>query len=327
MKLSKTFIPLPFSFDAGRLAEEALALPPEAWMTHPNSFKGNSAVALISKHGGDNNDYGGDMRMTPHLAHCPYHQQVMTSFGEVLARSRLMRLEGNSEVSGHIDVNYHWQARVRIHVPLITNPQVIFHCNQDEMHMKAGECWIFDSWLRHKVVNHSDETRIHLVIDLAGSSRFWDMVRKMEPFDRDKDKETIAGMIDHIPYTEGKEIEIRTEKYNTAPVMAPGELAALVEEVIEDFEGKPANDPKIVQTYKVMLRSFAQDWREVWHSYGFEKEGWPHYQKLIGKLRGGLHPDRRAITTISNDCGVNVIINIHLLQSALAVEELDAWVA
>jgi hypothetical protein len=36
--------------------------------------------------------------------------------------------------------------------------------------MKAGEYWLCDSWWGNRVVNHSEENRIHLVLDIAGSS-------------------------------------------------------------------------------------------------------------------------------------------------------------
>lgn len=49
--------------------------------------------------------------------------------------------------------------------------------------MRAGQCWIFDAWRRHCVVHGGRHERIHLVIDLAGSSRFWRLVRQMEGLD------------------------------------------------------------------------------------------------------------------------------------------------
>jgi hypothetical protein len=139
MDLSRPFIRLPFAFDAERLAAEAEALPEQAWMAHPSRLHGNSAVALVSRDGGDNDHFDGPMRATPHLRRCPYMRQVMASFGEVLARSRLMRLAAGSEVQMHVDFNYHWYTRVRIHIPVATEPAVIFHCADQQVHMRAGE--------------------------------------------------------------------------------------------------------------------------------------------------------------------------------------------
>ena len=93
MELSRPFIRLPLSFDAARLTKELKSIAASAWMPHPSGLAGNSAVALVSRGGGDNNDFDGAMASTPHLLQASYHQQVMASFGEVLGFS----------------VNPHWQ--------------------------------------------------------------------------------------------------------------------------------------------------------------------------------------------------------------------------
>lgn len=80
-----------------------------------------------------------------------------------------------------------------------------------------------------------------------------------------------------MPYKADKRADILAEKYNIAPVMSPGEVDALVNELIRDFEQNPKNDPMLVDKYKIMLRNFAKDWREAWHLHGCQKEGWPHY--------------------------------------------------
>ena len=294
-------------------------------MAHPSRLQGNSAVALISRGGGDNDDFEGAMSVTAHLAGCEYLQQVMASFGEVLGRSRLMMLAGHSEVSTHVDFNYHWYSRVRIHIPIVTNPDVTFYCADQQLHMKAGECWIFNSWRRHRVTNGSDKDRIHLVLDAGGSSRFWDTVRKMEQYDLYADKAEIDRLTRVVPYEPGKPVKLLTEKYNISPVMAPGELDALVTEVIRDFEHNPENNANLVDSYKTMLQRFAKDWREIWYLHGYEDVGWPKYQVLIDSVYKQLHPDRRALVTQSNDVGVNPIIVQRILKSALAVEQKDRF--
>lgn len=312
MQLSRPFIRLPFVFDADRLEREANALPGTAWMPHPSGLPGNSAVPLISREGGDNDDFSGRMAPTAHLSACPYHRQVMASFGEVLARSRLMRLAPGAEVPLHVDFNYHWRARVRIHVPVVTAPAVRFHCGEASVHMAAGECWIFDSWRRHRVVNGSDRVRIHLVIDLAGSSRFWRMVRgnAAEP--------EAPRFIGPVPGPDSGDVpELRTERYNQQAVMAPGEVDGLVAELVADFAAEPANDPALVRRYRELLFDFARDWRECWHLHGNGAEGFPHYRALIDATMRALHPDRRALVTASNGIGVNPIVVQRILRAAL----------
>ena len=311
MRLSRPFIRLPYRFDAKRLAGEVDRLCDRQWMPHPSGLPGNSAIALISSGGGDNNSFEGEKRPTPHLAACPYIRQVMASFGEVLSRSRLMRLESRAEVSLHVDFNYHWFNRVRIHIPIVTDPRVIFHCGAERLHMAAGDCWIFDSWRRHRVVNDSSGHRVHLVIDLCGSGRFW---RRVESLAQDP----AAFPVTDVSYEPGRTAELRTERFSSLPVMAPGECAALIEDLIADFSANPNNDSLLVTAYAALLRAFAQDWRELWLLHGHRPEGFASYRRLIARTRQELHPDRRALTTASNGIGVNAVFVQRVLNAALA---------
>ena len=317
MRLSKPFIRLPFRFDTQRLADEVEQFGRDCWMPHPSRLRGNSAIPLISSGGGDNDSFEGEKKATPHLERCAYLQQVMAGFGEVLSRSRLMRLDAGAEVSLHVDFNYHWYSRVRIHIPVITSPDVIFHCGRERLHMAAGECWIFDSWRRHRVTNGGTGDRVHLVIDLCGSSRFWGMAREMES----RDSAAIEAAATFVEFEPDKSVSLRLERFTSLPVMAPGECTALVEDLIADFSGNAANDPGLVLAYSVLLRSFAQDWRELWVLYGHEAEGIARYRALIEETRKKLHPDRRALTIASNDIGVNPIFVQRVLNAALTAED------
>ena len=316
MRLNAPFIRLPFRFDAQRLEEEVGGLGNTRWMRHPSRMRGNSAIPLISSGGRDNDSFEGEKKPTPHLERCPYMQQVMASFGEVLSRSRLMKLDAGAEVSLHVDFNYHWFSRVRIHIPVITAPEVIFHCGRERLHMRAGDCWIFDSWRRHRVINAGMGERVHLVIDLCGSSRFWGMVRKAESRAPGDLEETAS----FVPFKPDEPQVLRLERFTSLPVMAPGECAALVEDLIADFSENPANDPDLVRIYSALLRDFAHDWRELWVLYGQQPEEIGRYRALIEATRGRLHPDRRALTTASNDIGVNAVFAQRVLNAALAPE-------
>src|SRR5262249_22731831 len=144
MKLDTEFRKLPLRFDAERLAAEVAQLGPAEWRGHPQGHKGNTAVPLIAVNGDPaNDDVRGPMRPTPLLARCPYVRQVLASLGTVLGRTRLMRIAGQGEATAHVDTNYYWMQRVRVHVPVVTFPEVEFVCGGRSLHMAAGECWIF----------------------------------------------------------------------------------------------------------------------------------------------------------------------------------------
>lgn len=325
MKLAQPFVRLPYQFDALQLQSEIAQFADADWMEHPSKLAGNLAIPLVSLNGERNNDFDGPMATTPELHSCDYMQQVMGSFGEVLARSRLMRLNAGAEVSEHVDFNYHWYSRVRIHIPIITNPQVIFHCGDQAIHMRAGECWIFDSWRRHKVINASDQDRVHLVIDTSGSSRFWQTVREMESFGVQDMAPELQAKINAYPYRPGQPVDIKTERYNIAPVMAPGEFEAIANELIAAIENNPENDSQLSIRYKTLLLSLAKDWRETWHMYGYEETGWAKYRALLGRAASQLDANPRALVNGSNQVGLNPIIMQRLIHAALNVEQMGAY--
>ena len=186
MRLPLPFIRLPVRFDLERLRAEVASLPAEAWAPHPNHIAGNTSLRLVSVDGGENDDVDGVMRPTPHLAKLPYVRQVLASFGVVWSRSRLLRLDPGAVVPEHADINYHWFYRVRVHIPIVTRPEVLFHCGGETVHMRGGEAWLFDNWRLHRVENPTPDERIHLVADTSGSASFWQFVAQAAQ----------AGMVD-----------------------------------------------------------------------------------------------------------------------------------
>jgi hypothetical protein len=313
VRLDRPFLRLPWTFDAQALAAEALALPADAWMAHPSALPGNSAVALVSRGGSDDHAFDGVMEETPHLRACPGLRRAMAAFGEVIGRSRLMRLAPGCEVPAHVDFNYHWRSRVRVHVPLVTEPAVRFRCGDAELHMSAGECWIFDSWRRHRVVHGGTHDRIHLVVDFAGSSRFWRTVRAVAA----GGEGALAERMRTVPAQGEAPVELRTERWNRAPLMVPGEVEAIVRELLADLAAQPRNDPALLERYRDLLTDFAADWRELWLLHGGAPQALPHHRELVGALRRSLHPAPRALVTASNDVGANPIIVQRLLAPAL----------
>ena len=177
VKLAVPFVQLPLQFDADRLSAEIGAFDQTCWREHPQKFPGNFALPLIAVNGDPDNDaINGPMRPTPYLERCPYLIQLLQRIGAVWGRTRLMKLSGHAEVTPHADASYYWRERVRVHVPILTRPTVRFICGEAEVNMAPGECWIFDTWRNHQVINAQDDERIHLVADTVGSEGFWDLV-------------------------------------------------------------------------------------------------------------------------------------------------------
>jgi len=276
MKLPVPFIQLPLQFDAAALAAEIRALGPGAWMPHPEGFAGNSALPVIAANGDpESNAIAGPMRPTPHLLRCPQLMHALSTIGAVWGRSRLMRLSGNAEVTAHVDTNYYWRERMRVHVPIVTQPTVRFICGDAELNMKPGECWIFDTWRLHNVINAAEDERIHLVADTVGGTRFWEHVdRGCSP------QVPVAGWRPQaVPPAAGTPESIEFESVNVPTVMTPWEVRAHVDFLLGDVQPHPQ-----VAGTQQLCSLFVRDWHALWSRFGEAREGWPQYRARLDQF-------------------------------------------
>jgi hypothetical protein len=75
------------------------------------------------------------------------------------------KLKSNSKILEHRDTGKGLEITKRIHIPIVTNTNVIFKVNGELKNMKEGEMWQINNQLFHSVTNNSDYDRIHLIID------------------------------------------------------------------------------------------------------------------------------------------------------------------
>lgn len=280
MRLKSEFIKLPLCFEVEKLQQEIAAFDEDDWCPHPQGFAGNSALLLISAHGSIADDgMKGPMLPTSLLKKSPYLQQVLSSFGTIFGRTRLMRLDGNAEANKHMDASYYWHQRMRVHVPIQTHPEVDFLCGDKHIHMKAGESWIFDTWEKHNVINPINKTRIHLVADTVGSARFQRLIDKgFNPFLENKNKQ----ILQKVEFDTNKHISLTTEKINFPVVMTPWEQESLLAPIIADLNGSSSiASEQIIQ----VIESFKLRWKATWHAHGDSLESDPFYQATLALFR------------------------------------------
>jgi hypothetical protein len=107
-----------------------------------------------------------DFADTPMLAACPYFQQVLATFAAPLQAVRLMRLTVGSVIKEHNDFELSFEeGTVRIHVPVVTNPEVEFYLNRRRVVLEAGSSWYLRLSDPHSVANRGAADRVHMVID------------------------------------------------------------------------------------------------------------------------------------------------------------------
>lgn len=273
MKLQVPFVQFPLSFDAQALLAEIERLGEDAWRPHPQGYAGNSALALISVNGDPGSDsISGPMRPTPHLDACPYLRQVLGSLDAVWGRSRLMRLSGHAEVPAHADLAYYWRERVRVHVPILTQPSVRFICGEGEVNMAAGECWIFDTWRRHRVINAANSQRIHLVADTVGSEAFWNLASG----GRVPGRSGPDWQPRHVAADPAANPQLHFESVNLPSVMSPWELREHLNFLLGEAQPHPQLAP--IQEQCARLTS---TWLGLWARHGSDRDGMPAYRAAL----------------------------------------------
>ena len=316
MKLTTEFIRLPYRFDAARLQQEVAGFAEAQWRGHPSGFEGNSAIPLISAGGTDNDAVGGAMLPTPHLARCPYIQQILGHFGVVWSRSRLMRLGARSTVPQHSDINYHWFHRVRIHIPITTWPDVRFYCGDRSVHMAAGEAWLFDNWRQHRVENPTDETRIHLVADTTGTARFWQVAAQAQTQRADGTSPTNP---EQVAFSPGATRPLITERFNVARVMHPSEIELLLDDLRRDLaiESEGEADRFALARFHALMDGLCQEWRALWSVYADEQPGWKEYTTLRDYVSREVDALQRPIYMRSNGVLARNVLDARVLNHLL----------
>ena len=83
-----------------------------------------------------------------------------------IIRAILVSLKSNSKIDKHIDTGKSLSICHRVHIPIITNKDILFDIDNEIKNLKEGEMWeINNSEKPHSVINNSDVDRIHLIVD------------------------------------------------------------------------------------------------------------------------------------------------------------------
>lgn len=169
---------LPLRFDAAAIRADVAALEASAWVDHyvEENYEGAWTVLPLRSPAGARHpiatiysDPSADaFENTPLLARCVYLPHVLASFACPLHAVRLMRLAAGSVIKPHCDHDLAAEyGRARLHVPVVTNPDVEFVLDGEQVVLGEGECWYLDLSRPHAVANRGETDRIHLVIDVV----------------------------------------------------------------------------------------------------------------------------------------------------------------
>jgi hypothetical protein len=169
---------LPLRFDPDRLAGDLGALSSVDWIAHfvKQNYEGDWSVAPLRADARATHPvkmiYSDPTTTafadTPILAACPYFREVLGAFACEVRCVRLMRLAPGSRILEHDDGDLDADVGVaRLHIPITTNPEVVFELNRRRVVMAPGEVWYLRLSDPHRVTNAGDDDRVHMVLDVV----------------------------------------------------------------------------------------------------------------------------------------------------------------
>jgi len=117
-----------------------------------------------------------------------------------IVRMILAKLVAGGTIPKHTDAGFSLLNCHRVHLPIITNDDVIFSVGDEDISMRAGELWEINNGTEHAVENRSAEDRVHLIVDwmpnYAGKSEKEVLTAdQLEGVDSDAANEAMLGAI------------------------------------------------------------------------------------------------------------------------------------
>jgi len=159
---------LAFRIDADRLRTDLGNIPADAWVPVSRrwfecrgSYDEARLVCPENPQHAQSGEHQGDL-----ISLCPYSQELLNSLECEVTHFRFNRMGPHSRLTTHIDkYGKYVDDRVRLHIPVVTNPKSWLTVAGDRLDTKPGECWYLDNHVLHGATNNSDQPRVHLIID------------------------------------------------------------------------------------------------------------------------------------------------------------------
>ncbi|WP_316837552.1 aspartyl/asparaginyl beta-hydroxylase domain-containing protein [Pedobacter nutrimenti] len=166
------YIKFSTSYHTGKLQSELTEVLKEEWPLHFNTrdFNGDWRSISLRSASGQNKDIYAHPDVTyqdtPALGLMPYVKEILDSWKCDKEAVRLLSLAPGSFIKPHQDQGCSYaDGQFRIHIPIVTNPEVYFTIEDERLHLAEGECWYMDFSATHSIVNAGSSARVHLIID------------------------------------------------------------------------------------------------------------------------------------------------------------------
>jgi hypothetical protein len=86
-----------------------------------------------------------------------------------VVRCEIIDMNGQGFIATHVDSGEFLSLGRRIHIPLITNKDVLFTVFNNTINMEVGNWYEINNSLPHSVKNNSNTRRIHIILDILSN--------------------------------------------------------------------------------------------------------------------------------------------------------------
>lgn len=180
---------LPLYFDPVELQRDLKNLQSSQWIAHfvTQNYDGEwSVIPLRGSKGASHpvkmiysDPTCTEFEDTPFIQHTPYIASLLKRFSCAIDSVRLMKLAPGSVIKEHQDHDLDIaQGVARLHIPIITNPNIDFRLNGSQVTMHEGQCWYLRLSDRHSVSNNGQQARVHLVLDVRVNPWFLSLIQQ-----------------------------------------------------------------------------------------------------------------------------------------------------
>jgi hypothetical protein len=127
---------------------------------------------------------GGEPVPTPLLEQFPSVERFMTESELDFRLVRLARIEPGAFMHEHNDNVGIAEDRLRLHIPITTNPDAVLNFDHSNVHLGEGFAWKLDhERVAHAASNFGEESRVHLILDCRMNEALRELVgqEKLDP--------------------------------------------------------------------------------------------------------------------------------------------------
>lgn len=168
---------LGFEIELNKIKDEYLNIVrTESFIAHSGgNFKGGwGSIGLMTYGGNPYNDLinkNEKLKPTKLLEQCNYIQNLLNRIPGKKDRVRFMEVKPNTKVYWHYDNGetidgLDYQKNARFHIPILTNDNVEMRICHQKLKWQEGKLYYGDFSFPHEIHNKSNQTRIHLIIDI-----------------------------------------------------------------------------------------------------------------------------------------------------------------